>query len=49
MHQKIYHLKGITDPEENEKQSRVFIEVFDEESHRIQDEKWLVKEQFIRM
>lgn len=35
-------LKGISDPEAKRKAiGRVFIEVFDEESHRIQDVKWL--------
>lgn len=35
-------LAGITDPEEKRKViGRVFIEVFDRESHRIQDVKWL--------
>jgi GMP synthase (glutamine-hydrolysing) len=35
-------LKGITDPEQKRKAiGRDFIEVFDEESHKIQDVKWL--------
>jgi GMP synthase (glutamine-hydrolysing) len=35
-------LKGISDPEQKRKViGRVFIEVFDEESHRIEDVKWL--------
>ncbi len=35
-------LKGLTDPEEKRKAiGRVFIEVFDEESHKIEDAKWL--------
>lgn len=37
-------LKGVTDPEEKRKIiGRVFIEVFDEESHKIQDVKWLAQ------
>lgn len=35
-------LKGLTDPEEKRKAiGRVFIEVFDQEAHKIQDVKWL--------
>jgi GMP synthase (glutamine-hydrolysing) len=35
-------LKGLTDPEQKRKAiGRVFIEVFDEEAHRISDVKWL--------
>jgi GMP synthase (glutamine-hydrolysing) len=37
-------LKGISDPEEKRKAiGRTFIEVFDEEAHRIQDVKWLAQ------
>jgi GMP synthase (glutamine-hydrolysing) len=37
-------LKGITDPEQKRKTiGRVFIEVFDEEAHKIQDVKWLAQ------
>lgn len=37
-------LKGITDPEQKRKAiGRVFIEVFDEEAHRIKDVKWLAQ------
>ncbi len=43
--QKFYDaLRGITDPEEKRKAiGRVFIEVFDEEAHKIQDVKWLAQ------
>lgn len=37
-------LKGITDPEEKRKAiGRVFIEVFDQEAHKIKDVKWLAQ------
>jgi len=37
-------LKGLSDPEEKRKAiGRTFIEVFDEEAHRIQDVKWLAQ------
>ena len=37
-------LKGLTDPEEKRKAiGKTFIEVFDEEAHRIQDVKWLAQ------
>ena len=37
-------LKGITDPEEKRKAiGKTFIEVFDEEAHRIKDVKWLAQ------
>jgi GMP synthase (glutamine-hydrolysing) len=37
-------LKGVTDPEAKRKAiGRVFIEVFDEEAHKIQDVKWLAQ------
>jgi GMP synthase (glutamine-hydrolysing) len=37
-------LAGLTDPEDKRKAiGRVFIEVFDEESHRIEDVKWLAQ------
>jgi GMP synthase (glutamine-hydrolysing) len=37
-------LKGVTDPEAKRKViGRVFIEVFDEEAHKIQDVKWLAQ------
>ena len=37
-------LKGITDPEKKRKAiGNTFIEVFDEEAHRIQDVKWLAQ------
>lgn len=41
--QKFYDaLKGLTDPEQKRKAiGRVFIEVFDEEAHKIKDVKWL--------
>lgn len=41
--QKFYQgLKGVTDPEQKRKIiGRIFIEVFDEEAHRIKDVKWL--------
>ena len=35
-------LEGISDPEQkHENQGRVFIEVFDEEAHKLSDVKWL--------
>ena len=41
--EKFYHeLKGVTDPEKKRKIiGRIFIEVFDEEAHKIKDVKWL--------
>jgi len=38
----MHDLKGITDPEMKRKSiGKNFIEVFDEEAHKIQDVKWL--------
>ncbi len=44
-HEKFYNaLKGITDPEAKRKAiGNTFIEVFDEEAHKIQDVKWLAQ------
>ena len=43
-------LAGVSDPEQKRKTiGKVFIEVFDEESHKIQDVKWLARALFILM